>query len=289
MEEIKTETVTAPAATPRNSKLATWSLVMGIIGTILCVFIIPSLLAIIFGIVALVQIGKSAGALKGKGKAIAGIILGGVAFVLIPVAAIVAAIAIPGLLSSHVATQEISAVSGLKSICNAESIWRMQDSDGNGERDYWTYDISCLYRMKGNNALPATLIDISIAWADYAPAGDEAFGADFIEASRLKGKGQIPHYGYLFQAMESDENGEAYNQNEVGVNKIKAANSYKFAFVAYPKQYGHSGKRTFIINEEGTVYSIDSGSDQAKIVLQWPSQSPLGQPGPGGRTWQPAE
>lgn len=57
---------------PKTSGLAIASLVLGIL------FFVPfaPLLAVIFGIIALVRVSKSKGALKGKGMAIAGLVLG---------------------------------------------------------------------------------------------------------------------------------------------------------------------------------------------------------------------
>jgi hypothetical protein len=61
------------------------SLVLGIVGIPLCFLFIPSLLAVIFGAVALNQI-KSDPNQSGRGRAIAGIILGSVALALIVLA-----------------------------------------------------------------------------------------------------------------------------------------------------------------------------------------------------------
>lgn len=60
-----------PAMEPRTSKLAVWSLVCGI-ATVFC-SCITGIPAIIMGIMALNRIGKSQGALGGKGLAIAGL------------------------------------------------------------------------------------------------------------------------------------------------------------------------------------------------------------------------
>ncbi len=96
MEEGKT----TPGNIPQNTALATWSLILGIISIPLFILILPETLAVIFGIVALLKISKSAGTLTGKGKAIAGLVLGGLAFILIPVVGIVAAIAIPNFMQA---------------------------------------------------------------------------------------------------------------------------------------------------------------------------------------------
>jgi hypothetical protein len=103
-------------------------------------------------------------------------------------------------------------------------------------------------------------IDIGFAKADAQPADSKIFAGKIEDWSGIKPQ---PKSGYFFRAMSG------YNQNEV--NGVNATNSYAFAFVAYPAEYGKTGKRTFIINESGTVYSKDTGSDANKIVLQWPT------------------
>lgn len=96
----------------------------------------------------------------------------------------------------------------------------------------------------------------------------------------------MPKSGYWFQMMELDENGEPYTQEMV--NNVPATNKTKFAIVAYPDVYATSGINTFIVNQEGTVYATDCGSDADKIVLQWPGNNPAAVTGPGGRQWSVA-
>jgi hypothetical protein len=76
-----------PAAAIKTSGMAIASLVLGICGI--------SLLAIIFGIVALNQIKNSNGFLTGKGMAIAGIILGSVAIVITIIVIVALVVATP--------------------------------------------------------------------------------------------------------------------------------------------------------------------------------------------------
>ncbi|MBI5779461.1 MAG: DUF2950 family protein [Planctomycetes bacterium] len=327
MEEIKTDT----AAKPQSCGFATWSLVLGITGLILCVIVIPSLLAIIFGIIALVKINAAKGLLTGKGKAIAGIVLGGLAFVLMPIV-LIAAIAIPNLmtgrqaaretyhtgvlkelesqklgidksagemdnlfssealapdlLGSRISANEISAVASLRAIVAAEALWRQQDADGNGIRDYWTYDVSGLYRMlRADGRTKCEFISVDLANADASPADVSIFENSKL-AQRLSAKVQ-PKYGYLFEAMSEDEAGESYNQEMVA--GIPAANQTRFAFVAYPETYGKTGTKTFIVDESGTIYEVDPGSNQSKTVLQWPGPNPISIIGPGGAQWKVAD
>jgi len=71
--------------------------------------------AIVLGHLALSEIKKSAGRLKGQGLATAGLILGYAEIVMIPVILIIAAIAIPNLLRAKMAANEASSVGALRS------------------------------------------------------------------------------------------------------------------------------------------------------------------------------
>jgi hypothetical protein len=108
-----------------NSPKAVASMVCGLI-----VFFFPSsIAAIILGHLALGDIRGSGGRLKGTGMATAGLVLGYLGVVLIPIL-IVAAIAIPNLLRSKIAANESSALGSLRLIAHAEITFN--DSYANG-------------------------------------------------------------------------------------------------------------------------------------------------------------
>jgi hypothetical protein len=101
---------------PRTSGKAIVSLVCGLLFFVPLAFIA----AIVFGHLGLSEIRRSAGRLKGEGMAIAGLVLGYLWIVGIPLILIVAAIAIPNLLRARVAANESSAVASIRSIGIAE-------------------------------------------------------------------------------------------------------------------------------------------------------------------------
>jgi type IV pilus assembly protein PilA len=103
------------AGQPQTSGKAVASLVCGIIN-IFPLFII----AIVLGHIALSEIKKSAGRLKGEGLAIAGLVLGYLGIVAIPIILIIAAIAIPNLLRAKIAANEASAVGSVRNLLTAE-------------------------------------------------------------------------------------------------------------------------------------------------------------------------
>ncbi len=105
-----------PPGTVETSVKAILSLVCGLL------FFIPFLFiaAIVFGHLALSEIRKSAGRLKGEGIAIAGLVLGYIEIAGIPFLLIIAAIAIPNLLRARMAANESSAVSSVSTLNVAE-------------------------------------------------------------------------------------------------------------------------------------------------------------------------
>ncbi len=255
----------------KTSRSAIASLVCGILG-FTCLPVIP---AIILGIVALVKINKSQGTLKGAGLAIAGLVLSGLGLIFWFVfAPIIAAIAIPNPLNTRIAASELRIQVNLKKIVSAEEMWRQNDFDGNGQHDYWTYDVSCLYRMMADNQQPLALIDQDSAQADLQPAATDTFGPNRLE--KLVTSTGKEKFGYFLKAITYDENNMAYNQNEV--NGIKATNNYKYAFCACPADYPYSGRKTYIINEEGMIYSQDLSHGNG--IDTWPADL-----GPEG--WKP--
>ena len=103
-------TVYAPTGAQTTSGKAIASLIMGIL-----VFIpFSAVAAVILGHLALSEIRKSAGRLKGQGLATAGLILGYAEIALIPVILIIAAIAIPNLLRAKMAANEASSVGAMR-------------------------------------------------------------------------------------------------------------------------------------------------------------------------------
>lgn len=108
----------------QTSGKAIASLVCGIIN-IFPLFVI----AIILGHISLSEIKKSAGRLKGEGLAIAGLVLGYMGIIAIPIILIIAAIAIPNLLRAKISANESSAVGSIRNLITAEVAFQSTHSD----------------------------------------------------------------------------------------------------------------------------------------------------------------
>lgn len=192
--------------------------------------------------------------------------------------AIIAAIAIPNLITGKIAANEASAMAALMLLVSQEAVWRQTDTDGNGVKDYWVADMSCFYRfLRADGRTKVNYIDISIAKADAAPFSKNntnpirTAGVNIPDVEDWSKVVPVPKSGYFFRVMQKDEEDIPYAQTTVGDNNIRVGNQTKFAFVAYPAEYPKSGKQTFIINEAGTVYSKDT---RGQPVLQWPAEDP---------------
>lgn len=101
---------TQPSA-PVTSKLAIWSLVLGILS--FCAVCITGVPAIILGILALVKINKSPAALKGQGLAVAGLVTGviGTLWTFIMVALLV-----PAVISARTAAYDVVCLNNVKQL-----------------------------------------------------------------------------------------------------------------------------------------------------------------------------
>ena len=113
---------------------AIWSLVCGIL-SITCFWILTGIPAIILGHLSRSSIRNSMGRLKGEGMALAGLILGYISVLLVPVLLIIAAITIPSLLRARQAANEAAAVANLRTISTAETSYRDARGTSYGDLD----------------------------------------------------------------------------------------------------------------------------------------------------------
>jgi hypothetical protein len=107
-----------PAIAPKTSGMAITSLVLGILGMFTCG--LTALFGLILGIIAMVKVKNSRGALGGNGIALAGIIVSAVFLFMIP---IFAAMLLPALAAAKQKAQEITCVNNEKQLAMAVRIY----------------------------------------------------------------------------------------------------------------------------------------------------------------------
>ena len=147
---------------------------------------------------------------------------------------------------------ERNARASLKTLASAEATFRVKDSDGNGVKDYWTADVAGLWHA-------GKLIDEKIAKADVAPL------------KPLANK-PLPYHGYYFAAMTMDLQNQIVYRTDTDKSGRKVHNTSRFGFCAYPAHYGSSGNWTFIINENNTIFKVETGG---KPLENWPTDQGL--------------
>ena len=113
---------------PKNSGLAIWSLVLGILG-LTCFWLFTGIPAVICGHMAHSRIKRSAGALTGEGLALAGLITGYSSIALsIFIIPLMAAIAIPNFVKARTTAQTNACIANLRQIEGAIQQWAAENS-----------------------------------------------------------------------------------------------------------------------------------------------------------------
>jgi hypothetical protein len=113
---------------PRTSGLAIWSLVLGLLGFVLLPVCFPcGLPAVVCGHFARSRIRKSGGMITGEGLALGGLITGYLSIALIPVLALLAAIAVPNFLKARQTAQRNACVNNLRLIDRAKEQWSVEN------------------------------------------------------------------------------------------------------------------------------------------------------------------
>ena len=123
-----------PVPRPKNCGLAVWSLVLGILAIVLSVVCVGPLFAIpavICGHVAHSRIKRAGGELTGSGLALGGLITGYVSIAMIPVIAMLAAIAVPNFVKARSVAQANACTNNLRQIDGAKQQWALE----NGRQD----------------------------------------------------------------------------------------------------------------------------------------------------------
>lgn len=220
-----------PLGPPENSGKAIASLICGFF-----MWIFPAAVAaIILGHVSLSEINGSAGRLRGRGMAIAGLVLGYCGIFVIPVILIVAAIAIPNLLRVRLAANEASAVGSLTAIDTA----------------------AVTYSATYGNGFPPNLISMDGA-GTRRPTCDHAQLIGLRLASGLKD-------GYTFTYVPT---GYAASNAQTLSDKAKAAGctvpgTSAFEVHADPITRGTTGERSFYSDQTGVIRAARGGPASA--------------------------
>jgi hypothetical protein len=186
--------------------------------------------------------------------------------IVVAIIAIIAAITIPSLISSRIASYEIAAVGTLRSLMNAQSTFVTrcvvdQDGDGRGEYGFFT-------ELSGA-AVPRTR-SVKLAVGDVFSG---AFGV--VDANGVVGKS-----GYCYIMYLPTASGPAITEPG-GLPAANAADAdaqaTRWACYAWPINYASSGYRCFMVSQRGEICQAPNQLS-ATVGLY---QGRLGIPAPG--------
>lgn len=149
-----------PYQPPKTDGGAIASMVLGIASFVLCLSFFSGIPAVIVGHISRSKIKKSGGRLKGDGMALAGLILGYISFLFIP---IIAAIVIPNVFRARISANESAARATVRAINTSQITYSTTYPEQGYARDLATLGGNC---TSGGTAQHACLLDSQLGQAN---------------------------------------------------------------------------------------------------------------------------
>jgi prepilin-type N-terminal cleavage/methylation domain-containing protein len=174
--------------------------------------------------------------------------------IVVAIIAIIAAIAIPNLLSARLNANETSAISTLRNISSSQSQFQASskvdvDSDGTGE-------FGMFRELSGAVGVRTTDTASAVGTTLNPPVLSGAFRT-------FNGTSEVSRSGYLFKMLLPGAAGIGVAETASGV--VAAAIDSDIAETSWccyasPSGYSTSGNRTFFVNQSGDITGTDSSS-----------------------------
>ena len=167
--------------------------------------------------------------------------------IVVAIIAIIAAIAIPSLLRSRMAANETAAAAACKAYAEAQEIYHRTDYTGNGVLKY-------CQALSGVNSLVGSSGELALI--------DKTFG----NAEGLPGTA-TPKAGYVFSILTA----QGASATGGARNYITTGNSMTLGYglAALPGAYDSTGRDSFIINGNGTIFQYDQGPSVSTFPIDF--------------------
>ena len=173
--------------------------------------------------------------------------------IVVAIIAIIAAIAIPNLLSARLNANETAAISTLRNISSSQAQFQASakadaDTDGAGE-------FGMFRELSGGVAVRTA--------NDGTATGGSTLNPPVLSGAfrTLNGSAEVSRSGYLYKMFlpESDGTGVEETQSGDSVDGVLGADMAETTWCAYawPANYSTSGNRTFFVNQTGDITSKD--------------------------------
>ena len=164
--------------------------------------------------------------------------------IVIAIIAIIAAIAIPNLLSARLNSNETAAIATLRNIISAEAQFQTTaraDENNNGVGEYGTFgEMSGSIGVRGNAIL-------------NPPVLSTAFRT-------VNANGEVSRSGYLFAMFLPDAGGDGVAEaagGGVGAGVDGDLAETTWCCYGWPANYGNTGNRTFFVNQGGDIVASE--------------------------------
>ena len=175
------------------------------------------------------------------------------------------------ILARRVGRNELSAIAALRDFVAAELEYAYSDANRNGVHDYAPQILSDpgqrdgLYWAVKNGEPPSPLARV--------------VGQVTAEGYELPKPGEpVVYHGYAFRVLKAQGRHVTGGARDYVVHGLMIGG---FALVAYPVEYGVSGVKTFVVNQDGVVWEKDLGPRTAAIASALRRYNP-------DATWKPS-
>ncbi|MHC4470750.1 MAG: DUF2950 family protein [Planctomycetota bacterium] len=171
--------------------------------------------------------------------------------IVVAIIAIIAAIAIPNLLSARLTSNETAAISTLRNVVSAQAQFQSSakadlDYDGMGEHGTFQEMTSAIPVRQGTSG-------------QAAPLNPPVISAAF---RNVNASGEVSKSGYLFKIWLPDASGQGLCPDEsgtfAGIDDSLAETTW--CAYAWPSNHGSSGNRTFFVNQTGDLVGTDNSA-----------------------------
>lgn len=158
------------------------------------------------------------------------------------------------ILNRRIGANELNAIEALRAYVDAQREYAESDHDGKGPQ----------YARK---VLSSEGHEDGLYWPTAEGEDESPLGALIAEAQsegyRKESAAAAPYHGYLFRILTAQGKGAAGGERDyiVGDRMIGG-----FAMIAVPAEYGLSGVKTFIVNQDGRVFERDLGDETEELA-----------------------
>ena len=154
-------------------------------------------------------------------------------------------------LTLRIGADELETLSMLRRLQDAQTVYASRDRDGDGVLEFSSNFVSAPGQRDGLYWNPSL----------GEPSPLEQMASQAREYGQARTPDQ-PYYGYRYRILFGQGAAAAGGAYDYRINGNLIGG---WAIVAYPADYGKSGLTTFLINQNGTLFEKDLGSESAPL------------------------